>query len=58
MLCLRIVNSVLGTTTNKIVLRTRVWGCVGEVGRVRRKDYTECLNDTGIEGVTEPGGAE
>ena len=25
---------VLGTTTGKIVLRARVWSCVGEVGRV------------------------
>ena len=40
-LCLRIVNSVLDNTTGKIVLRTGIWSCVGEVGRVQRKDYAE-----------------
>jgi hypothetical protein len=57
-LCLRIVNSVLGNTTGKIVLRTGIWSCVGEVGRVQRKDYAEYLNNTRIDGLTEPGGAE
>ena len=38
---LRIVNLVLGNTTGKIVLRTGIWSCVGEVGRVQRKDHTE-----------------
>ena len=40
-LCLRIVNSVLGNTTGKIVLRTGIWSCVGEVGRLQRKDHAE-----------------
>ena len=38
---LRIVNLVLGNTTGKIVLRTGIWSCVGEVGRVQRKYHTE-----------------